>query len=238
MQIIDKATPTQAKLLLYGASGVGKSTLASKLDSPILLDLEGGVNYLDCPRTPQITSLDEFYSILIDLGRNRDTTYKDYKTIVIDSADWLVRLVVEKAAGIDINNLDMTLNKSNGGYGNGNQALVNQIRTKLLPFLSKLNLKGYGICLIAHLDQKVILDGEGIKTETITPKIDTNTMTSFVEWVDFVYYLKKKDDGERVVLVESDGVALAKNRIGLTGEYSLNDNDINDLLKPAMKGEK
>ena len=237
MQIIDKATPTKPKLILYGASGVGKSTLASKLESPILLDIEGGVNYLDCPRTPQITSLDEFYSILIDLGRNRDTTYKDYKTVVIDSADWLVRLIVEKAAGIDINNIDMTLNKSNGGYGNGKLVLENEIKTRLLPFLSKLNLKGYGICLVAHSDQKILLDSEGVKTETITPKIDVNTMTTFVEWSDFVYYLKKKDDGERTLLLDSDGIALAKNRVGLSGEVSLKDNDINDLLKPK-KGDK
>jgi len=237
VEIITKATPTEPKLLIYGSSGSGKSTLASKLASPLIVDVEGGVNFLDVPRTKQITSLDEFYAILIDLGRNRETTYKEYKTIVIDSVDWLVRLITEKAAGIDINNLDMTLNKSNGGYGNGNQALMNQIRTKLLPFLNKLNLKGFGICLVAHSDQKVILDSEGIKTETITPKIDANTMAVFVEWSDFVYYLKKKDDGERTVLVDSDGVALAKNRIGLTGEFSLNDNDINDLLKPK-KGDK
>ena len=237
MQIIDKATPTKPKLILYGSAGSGKTTLASKLESPILLDIEGGANFLDCPRTPQITSLDEFYSILIDLGRNRDTTYKDYKTIVIDSADWLVRLIVEKAAGIDINNIDMTLNKSNGGYGNGKLVLENEIKTRLLPFLSKLNLKGYGICLVAHSDQKILLDSEGVKTETITPKIDVNTMTTFVEWSDFVYYLKKKDDGERTLLLDSDGIALAKNRVGLSGEVSLKDNDINDLLKPK-KGDK
>ena len=229
MEIIKKATPTAPKLLLYGLSGVGKSSLAARLKNPLFLDIEGGINFLDVPRTETITDIDKFYEVLVDLGRNRDK-YKDFDTIVIDSADWLVRLITEKAAGIDINHLDATLNKANGGYGNGKQALENEIRTHLLPFLTRLNLKGYGICLIAHTDQKVMIDGDGDKIETITPKIDVNTMNVFVEWCDFVYYLKKNVEGERTLLLEGDGVALAKNRIGLQGEVSLSDHDINDLL--------
>lgn len=236
MQIIKQATPTAPKLLLYGSSGSGKSSLAAKLKNPIFIDIEGGINFLDVPRTQQLTTLDAFYDVLVDLGRNREQ-YQEYDTIVIDSIDWLVRLVVEKAAGITSKTLDQTLNKSNGGYGNGKQVLENEIRTRLLPLLSRLNVKGYGICLIAHADQKILLDSEGIKIETITPKIDVNTMSTFVEWSDFVYYLKKKDDGERTILLDSDGVALAKNRVGRSGEVSLKDNDINELVS-YKKGEK
>lgn len=235
MKIISGVTPTAPKLMIYGLSGSGKSTLASKLKNPIFIDLEGGINFLDVPRTPTLTTLDEFYETLIDLGRNREK-YKDYDTIVIDSADWLVRLATEKAAGTNINNLEATLNRAGGGYGNGKQMLENEIRTHLLPFLTRLVLKGYGICLIAHADQKKVLDSDGNNLETIAPKIDINTMNVFVEWCDFVYYLKKKDDGERVLLLESDNIALAKNRIGLHGEVSLKDNNINDLL--VFKGVK
>lgn len=235
MNIIQGTTPTAPKLMIYGLSGVGKSTLASQLKNPIFVDIEGGINFLDTPRTPTIISLDEFYEVLIDLGRNREK-YKDYDTIVIDSADWLVRLATEKAAGTTMQNLEATLNRAGGGYGNGKQMLENEIRTHLLPLLTRLVMKGYGICLIAHADQKKVMDGDGNSLETVVPKIDINTMNVFVEWCDFVYYLKKKDDGERTVLLESDSVALAKNRIGLHGEVSLRDNNINDLL--VFKGEK
>lgn len=234
MEIIKKATPTAPKLLLYGMSGVGKSSLAAKLEKPLFIDLEGGLNYLDVERTGTLTTYDKFYEILVEIGRNREA-YKQYKTIVIDSVDWLVRLATEKAAGIDLNNLDATLNKSNGGYGNGKQVLENEIRTHLLPFLSRLNLLGFGICFIAHTEQKVLLDGDGNKIETITPKIDVNTMNVFVEWCDFVYYLKKRDDGERYLLLESDGVSLAKNRVGRHGEVNIKDYDVNELLKPEKK---
>lgn len=236
MKIVSGLTPTAPKLILYGLAGTGKSTLASKLKKPIFLDFEGGLNYISCDRTEQITNLEDFYADLVELYRAEQ---REYDTIVIDSVDWLVRKIVEVAAGIDKNNLTETLNRSNGGYGNGKQVLSNHIRTKLLPTLVALNKKGYGICLIAHAERKDLMDSDGVDTERITPKIDTNTMDSFVEWVDNVFYLKKDSDGNRVLLLDSDMSALAKNRLGLSGEVKISDIDINKLLMPKQaKGEK
>ena len=234
MQVIHGLTPTAPKLMLYSLPGVGKSTLASKLKKPIFLDFEGGLNYIDCSRTEQITDLDTFYTYLVELYRAGE---REYDTIVIDSVDWLVRKVVEKAAGINKDNLTETLNRSNGGYGNGKQVLENHIRTKLLPTLVALNKKGYGICLIAHAERKDMMDADGVDTERITPKIDINTMNVFVEWCDQVFYLKKDANGDRVLVLDSDMNALAKNRLGMSGEVSLADIDINELLQPK-KGKK
>lgn len=232
MEVIKGKTLTAPKVMFYGLAGVGKSTLASKMSKPIFLDFEGGLNYMDVARTPQIQSLDEFY---MDLGELYRKAEREYDTIVIDSADWLVRKVVEKAAGIDSKNLEETLNRSNGGYGNGKQVLENHIRTKLLPTLVALNKKGYGICLIAHAERKDMMDAEGVDVERISPKIDVNTMNAFVEWCDNVMYLKRDNEGERVLVLESDNIALAKNRLGLTGEVKLKDIDINKLLTAKEK---
>lgn len=233
MKVISGITPTAPKILVHGLAGSGKSTLAAKLNRPIFLDFEGGLNYINCQRTEQITDLDTFYSYLIELYRAKEL---EYDTIVIDSVDWLVRKVVEKAAGIDKDNLDVTLNKSNGGYGNGKLVLINHIRTKLLPTLVALNKKGYGICLIAHSERKDLMDAEGFDTTRITPKIDVNTMEVFVEWVDDVFYLKNIG-GERILVMEGDDNVLAKNRLGLTGEVRLADIDINKLLLPKEGGK-
>ena len=141
-----------------------------------------------------------------------------------------MRLAVEKVAGIDKHHLDETLNRSNGGYGNGKQVLENEIRTKLLPMLIALNKKGYGICLLAHADKKDMLDSDGTTIEQITPKIDPLTLNAFVEWCDNIFYLRKDANNERYLQLESDSVALAKNRIGMTGEVKLSEVDINNLL--------
>lgn len=233
MQVITGVTPTAPKLMIYGLAGSGKSTLAAKLKRPLFIDLEGGLNYIDCARTPQVTDLDTFYTYLVDLYRAKE---REYDTIVIDSVDWLVRKVVEKAAGIDKHNLTETLNRSNGGYGNGKQVLENQIRTRLLPTLVALNTKGYGICLVAHAERKDVMDADGDDITRVTPKIDVNTMNVFVEWVDNVFYLKKDADGERILVLDGDDNVLAKNRLGLHGEVKLADTDINKILMP--KGGK
>ena len=231
MKVLTGITPTAPKIMIFGLSGSGKSTLASKLDKPIFLDLEGGLNYIDCARTEQILDLDTFYTYLVELYRGE----KEYNTIVIDSVDWLVRKVTEKAAGIDKNNLDMTLNKSNGGYGNGGQVKENHIRTKLLPTLMALNKKGYGICLVAHAERKSLMDEDGYNTDRITPKIDEKTKNVFVEWCDEVFYLKKNQDGDRTLVLDGDDNILAKNRLGLHGEVKLADIDINKLLMPRKE---
>ena len=235
MKVLKGQALTAPKLMLYGLSGVGKSSLAAKLKKPIFLDFEGGLNYLGVDRSEQYVDLDEFYKDLVELYRKAEAGKREYDTIVIDSVDWLVRKVVEKAAGINKNNLTETLNRSNGGYGNGKQVLENQIRTLLLPMLVSLNKQGYGICLVAHAERKDLMDADGVDTERITPKIDVNTMNVFVEWCDNVFYLKNID-GERYLVLEGDSNVLAKNRLELTGEVKLADTDINKLLMP--KGDK
>lgn len=231
MQVIKGQTLSSPKIVIFGLSGAGKSSLAAKLKRPIFLDFEGGLNYLGVDRTPQITDLDTFYAYLVELYRAKE---REYDTIVIDSADWMVRKVVEKAAGIDKDNLEMTLNKSNGGYGNGGQVLLNHIRTKLLPTLVALNKKGYAICLIAHAERKTLMDEDGVNTDRVAPKIDEKAMHPIVEWADDVFYLKNVG-GERYLVLEGDENILAKNRQNLTGEVKLSDIDINEILMPKTK---
>lgn len=232
LDIIEGVTLSAPKVMFYGLSGAGKSTLASRLKNPLFLDFEGGLNYLGVKRTKQYQDLDKFYKDLADLYRAEK---REFDTLVIDSTDWMMRLVLEKTAGITAHTLEETLNRSNGGYGNGKQVLENHVRTKLLPMLVLLNKKGYGICLVSHAEQKHMMDADGVDVEQIAPKIDPITMNVFVEWCDNVFYLKKTADGKRVVVVDGDGTALAKNRLGKTGEFDVDEIDINEILKPKEK---
>lgn len=239
MKVIRGITPTKPKLMIYGLSGCGKSTLAAKMEKPIFLDLEGGLNYIDVARTPLITRLEDFYADLVELTK-QEPGKREFETIVIDSVDWLVRKLIEQVSGISTAKtfaqmdkmMELTLNRAGGGYGQGKQMLENHVRSKLLPLLMMLNDKfNYGIVLIAHAERKELLDVDGTNIEQIAPKIDTNTMNVFVEWCDNVFYLKRQGDA-RTLLVESDGVALAKNRLGLSGELDANTLDWKEVLTP------
>lgn len=231
MQILTEATPTAPKFMVYSMPGVGKTTLASKMKNSIILDIEGGANFVNTPRTPQITNLETFYADLVELWK---APTREYDYIVIDTVDWLVRLIIEDVAGIDKNHLTETLNRSNGGYGQGKQVLENHVRTKLLPMLIAMNKKGYGICLLAHADKKTMMDSDGTSIEQIAPKIDPTTLHAFMEWCDGIFFLKRGLAGERVLQLESDNVAVAKNRIGMSGEWDLEEHDINELLNKEI----
>lgn len=267
MKIVTGVKNTAVKALIYGSAGVGKSTLASMFSHPVFLDIEGGINFLDVPKTDHVLrKVSEVYECLQELLVQAKGT-RQFDTIVIDSADWLVRLIAEQIAGIGKNDdgtqaktmsaLELSLNKNlmdaAGGFGKAKEVLENHIRSMLLPYLQKLNEAGYGIVLIAHQYATPILDSEGVTIEKVLPKIDPPTigkkpiaMPAIVEWVDTVIYLKKRGT-ERFIQVDEDDMALAKNRVGLSGEYDLAEVDINELLKikqekatnnKSQKGEK
>lgn len=233
MKILREATPTSPKFMVYSLPGMGKTTLASQMKNSIIIDLEGGANYIKTARTEQITKLDDFYAALVELWKAPE---REFDYIVIDTVDWLVRLIVEDVAGIDKNHLTETLNRSNGGYGNGKQILENHVRTKLLPMLVAMNKKGYGICLLAHADKRDMLDSDGTTIEQITPKIDPVTLNAFVEWCDAIFYLKQDNTGKRILQLNSDDVALAKNRTGIkANEVDLSEVDINNIINGKEK---
>jgi hypothetical protein len=254
MEIIKSKTLTAPKVLIYGTSGVGKSTLASQFPSPLFLDLEGGLNYLDVARTT-VNTIDTFYTDILELLK---TPVGEYKTIVIDSLDWLVRRISEKIAGVGYDEngarltglvqLDKTLSNNlmdaNGGFGKAKEELENNIRSKLIPLLNKLNQMGYGIVMIAHAYSTEVLDDDGASVEKILPKIDPPTIgkkpiaePAFVEWTDNLFFLKKVGQ-DRILQVEADNYAKAKNRLGLVGEYNLKEHPITEILKLNEKEKK
>lgn len=238
-RIITEAEPHKNKTMIYGLAGVGKSTLASQMDKPLFIDIEGGLNNLKAVRTSTISLYTTAVRIITEIHKDKDTYLKDYQTIVIDSVDWLVRKAEEHASGVRTiddkgqmhTDMTATIGKANGGYGNGAKQLENHLRAQLLPALQTLIDDGFAICLIAHCEQKDLLDADGYRTSRISPKIDERYMNIFVEWCDNVFYLRN-DGGERKLLLEGTDKILAKNRLGKVGEVSLNDTTIQEILTP------
>ena len=242
MQVISGITPTAPKLIIHGLSGAGKSTLAAKLKNPIFIDIEGGLNFINCNRTPVVDSDDTLTGYLAELYRTAKDGKREYDTIVIDSVDWAVRKFEEVAAGVRTRDssgkvhedLTATLNKANGGYGGGGFYFETLIKTKFIPRLARLNELGYGICLIAHSERKSLMDADGIDIDRIAPKIHSKVVAPFIEWADDIFYLKN-DNGKRILVLEGDDNILAKNRQGLTGQVNVDDIDINKLLTMKEK---
>ena len=131
------------RLLTYGTEGIGKSTLASQSPKPIFIPTEDGLDEIDCEKFPLATTYDDVVAALAELR----TQQHDYETVVIDSLDWLERLVWDKLClQYGVNSIE----KVDGGYARGYTHALTYWR-EILDHLNALRAtKGMVILLIAH----------------------------------------------------------------------------------------
>ena len=84
--------PMPPRILIYGTEGVGKSTFASAAPRPIFVQTEDGLAQIDCDKFPLAASFEDVRLALCELR----TQQHDYETVVVDSADWLERMIWDK----------------------------------------------------------------------------------------------------------------------------------------------
>src|SRR5947207_2262166 len=70
---------------------LGKSTFAAQFPAPVFLDTEGGTHHLDVARLPAPKTWADVVAGIVALA----TEAHDFKTLVIDTADWLEKLLVD-----------------------------------------------------------------------------------------------------------------------------------------------
>lgn len=80
------------RLVVYGTEGIGKTTFAASAPNPVFLDIEDGRQSVADSDGWNIASFDECMEALGVLY----TENHDFQTVVIDSLDWLERLIWEK----------------------------------------------------------------------------------------------------------------------------------------------
>lgn len=243
LNIISGVQTGKEKFIIYGQAGSGKSTLASKFSKALFLDTEGGLNYLNVSSV-RIKSFDEFMQAIVELRSEANSGKKRFDTIVIDSIDWVIPMITSRITGAGSGStmreiestLKNTLNRGDGAWGNGKQFLDNYIRQYLIKALQGLTDLGYRLVLIAHAERKILVNADGEDVSLVAPKIDINTMNTFVEWVDDVFYIRKGTDGSRELIVDGSENLLVKNRHGLSGRIAISDDfDINKLVATVKK---
>jgi len=77
------------RALIYGVQGVGKSTFGAMAEAPIFIQTEDGLSDIDCSRFPIAAT---YADVLAALGALYSEAH-EYRTVVIDSLDWLERLI-------------------------------------------------------------------------------------------------------------------------------------------------
>jgi len=202
-----KHTPWFA--ILYGAPGVGKTTLASLAPDPVFLDLERGTDLLDVARlTLEGQDLKEALNTLHGA---------EFTTLVIDSLTALERVhtdqLCKEKGWTTIEALD---------YGRSKK-MWRQEFTKLLTSVAhNFRASGKNVLLIAHAKTREVTDPVSQQSyDRYELDCDKDLHPQIISQVDGVFLLKQKvlvkDDkaignGTRVLLTTDKPQYVAKSR--------------------------
>jgi len=216
MKITKGKINAAVKTLIYGAEGIGKSTLASKWPDPVFIDTEGSTKQMDVARLPTPLNWTEILDEVQYVYQHPDCC----QTLVIDTADWAEIFCIEYL--FDGDGLESP------GFGKGYQMLAEEFR-KLLSELDKVIAAGIHVVLTAHaMMRKFEQPNESGAYDRWELKLQKKTSPLVKEWADMVLFcnyktivIKDSNDkyraagGERVMYATHHICWDAKNRFGL-----------------------
>jgi hypothetical protein len=211
------------------------STIGSQAPKPIFIQTEDGLDEIECDRFPLATKFDDVIAALKTLVNEKH----DYETVVVDSLDWLERLVWDKLCrqyGVE------SIEKVDGGYARGYMHALSLWR-EVIDLLGVLRSRGMVVILIAHSKVERFEDPESSPYDRYSPRLHKHAAALLNEWCDAVLFATRrmrvqsedggfarkrtiahaigKDGGERIMRAFGSPSCVAKNRYGIAEELPL-----------------
>ncbi|MEE8564909.1 MAG: AAA family ATPase [Candidatus Lokiarchaeia archaeon] len=181
-------------MVLYSKPKIGKTTLLSKLDDCLIIDLEEGTKYLDALKV-KINSLEE----LQELGEKIISEGKPYKYVAIDTATALEDMVAPEAnamyratpMGKNFDPNEDVLNLPRGaGYL--------YYRRAYLKWLNKLIKLAPHVILVGHLKDSMI-EKNGKEVEMKDLDLTGKLKSIVCSQVDAIAYMYRDADSNLVM---------------------------------------
>lgn len=232
------------RLILYGPSGIGKSTFGSHAPVPIFLGAEKGTAQLDVARLPQPRTWAEVFEAITALGTEDHT----YKTLVVDTLDWIEPLChrhVCEAENARKPDKKPFTDIDEFGYGRGYNIALDQWR-KFLAMVERLHAaRGMNIVLLAHSQIKKFANPEADDYDRYEMKLHHKASGLLQEWADEVLFanydtavhednrgrVRGIDSGSRIIHTTRRAAWDAKNRHSLPATLPLSWEDYEAAVK-------
>lgn len=217
------------RLFLYGPHGVGKTTFGCSAPAPIVIQTEDGLGTLETPAFPLAMTCDDVIEAIYSLYQEEH----GFKTVVLDSADWLDNLIQRQVRE--------THDEKALAYGKDALLVAERWREVLDGFNALRTDKAMTVILLAHCEVKRFDPPDGDSYERYQPKLLGRSSALVQEWADAVLFVnfktlvkdevvgKNKDakvkkplpTNERILHTGERPAYLAKNRYGLPHELPM-----------------
>lgn len=234
------------RTLLYGCHGVGKSTWAAQWPFPIVVPTEDGVGDIDCDKYPVCQTSTEAMLAVKELA---GVAEHDYQTLILDSADWLERLIWR-----DLCEAEGKKSIADFGYGSGYVKAAQRFERVLQEMDRARNnpTRPMHIVILAHSSIVKFESPDGQSYDRYQPKLHKETSAMLQEWADEVLFAcyeistVNQDEGfgkkravplgtaKRIIRTAERPTAIAKNRLRLPETMDLDFG----AYAPYLKGAK
>jgi hypothetical protein len=221
-------TKLPPRIVIHGPQGVGKTTFAAGAELPIFIPTEDGLAGVDVPAFPLATKFVHVKEALAALAK------AEFKTLVIDSADWLEALIHKQTC--QEHSMDSL---ESFGYGKGYMLALDHWR-ELLRWLDWFRVeKGITVILIAHSEVRRFDSPETDSFDRYQIKLHKLAAAILTEWADIVGFAnwmivtsttdigfgntrtRGHSNGQRVLHLEERPSHTAKSRFPIPAQIEL-----------------
>lgn len=224
------STSRPIRMVVYGGSGIGKTTFAAGAPSPVFITSEEGLGAIGAQAFDPPEKFNDVIEMLTSLERDKH----DFKTVVVDSLDWLEPLVHDHIcveAGVE------TLESV--PYGKLYAKVPLEWRRFIVSLERVQRVKNMNVILIAHHQTRTFANPEGPDFDRVCLKLLETKMVKtselLTEWADIVGYaaqetVTRTDDngkskaattGGRVLHVAPSPARVAKSRYAIAEKLPL-----------------
>lgn len=197
------------KIIIYADSGMGKTTLASMLPTPVFAGLDDGGRKIRNPKTgellkniPGIETFDDFRT-----ATQQPDLLNDYESYIIDTGtileSWVHTWVLEN---IKTSKSEIVKSIEHYGYGAGHRHIYDTMHLPLVDF-DTLIRRGKNVCILCQMHQAEIAHSGGENYLCDVPKlalqygkVAPSIWGMWCEWADHLF----KISNEGVIAVKDD----------------------------------
>lgn len=183
-------------MLIFGASGIGKTPLALEIygkERTLLMAFENSANGI---AGAYVVNVDSYATLTAYLGQLQNPAMREkFDTIIIDTLflfDYYCEKSVTDAYGKDLIRDCLAYNQ---GY--------KIIDKRFLTAIKQLQKMGYSLCYVAHPVEKKVKGANGVEHIRIEPKVSDRIANLLLPEVDIRLYCGYDENGQRAIYTQS-----------------------------------